>query len=70
MGCPCEIRLFARDSANAKRFADAAIADVERLDQRYSNYRSDSLLSTINRTAAEGGRISVDEETAGLFNYA
>ena len=70
MGCPCEIRLFARDSADAQRFAAAAIADVERLEQRYSNYRSDSLLSMINRTATEGGRISVDEETASLFSYA
>ncbi|MGH7186937.1 MAG: FAD:protein FMN transferase, partial [Pseudomonadota bacterium] len=44
--------------------------DVHRLEARYSRYRSDSLLSEINRVAASGGRITVDEETAGLLNYA
>ena len=50
--------------------ADAAIADVRRLEAKYSRYRTDSLLSAINRVAAEGGGIEVDGETAGLLNYA
>lgn len=70
MGCPCEIRFFARDRAEADRMAGLAIADIERLEQKYSTWRSDSLLSAINRTALEGGRVTVDEETAGLLNYA
>jgi len=70
MGTPCEIQLFAKSHTSAKRIAEIAIADVRRLEARYSRYRSDSLLSKINKVAASGGEISVDAETAGLLNYA
>ena len=70
MGSPCDIQLFADTQIKAKRVTDAAIADVCRLEALYSRYRSDSFLSAINRVAATGGSITVDEETAGLLNYA
>jgi thiamine biosynthesis lipoprotein len=70
MGSPCDIQLFARTSAEAKRVADVVIADVHRLEALYSRYRDDSFLSKINRIAAVGGAITVDSETAGLLNYA
>ncbi len=70
MGSPCEIQLFAKTGLKAKRVADAAIADVHKLEARYSRYRTDSFLSAINRVASTGGSIEVDEVTAGLLNYA
>jgi thiamine biosynthesis lipoprotein len=70
MGSPCELLLFARDADEARRVAASAIADVERLEARYSRYRPDSFLSEINRVAAAGGRIRVDDETAALLDYA
>jgi thiamine biosynthesis lipoprotein len=70
MGSPCELQLYAADAVRAQAAADLAIAEVERLEARYSRYRSDSLLSQINRAAAAGGSIEVDEETARLFDYA
>jgi thiamine biosynthesis lipoprotein len=70
MGSPCEIQLYAADATRAQTIADVAIADACRLEQRYSRYRDDSLLSEINRVAAAGGGIAVDEETAGLVDYA
>lgn len=70
MGSPCEIQLFAKTQARARQVADAAVADVRRLEARYSRYLGDSLLSAINRVAAAGGGIEVDAETAGLLNYA
>ncbi len=70
MGSPCDIQLFAKTHNQASQVAETAIADVLRLEQRYSRYRADSFLSEINRVAAIGGSISVDEETAGLLNYA
>jgi FAD:protein FMN transferase len=70
MGTPCEIQLFARDEATSKVAADAAIADVQRLEGLYSRYKTDSFLSEINRVAAAGGSVSVDEETASLLDYA
>jgi len=70
MGSPCDIQLYAKNPEQARRISDIAIADVNRLETRYSRYRSDSFLSAINRVAASGGSIEVDEETAGLLNYA
>lgn len=70
MGSPCEIQLFAASAETARRGVDDAIADIARLEARYSRYRDDSLLSDINRVAARGGSITVDEETASLLNYA
>lgn len=70
MGTPCEIQLFDRKTANASHAADAAIADVQRLEALYSRYKADSFLSEINRVAASGGSISVDDETACLLDYA
>jgi thiamine biosynthesis lipoprotein len=70
MGTPCEIQLYADSQAQAVRAVEAAVADVARLEARYSRYRDDSLLSAINRVAAAGGEIEVDAETAGLLDYA
>ena len=70
MGCPCEIQLFGSDDAERARAAGIARAEILRLEHKYSRYREDSLLSTINRVAAAGGRIAVDAETAGLLDYA
>jgi len=70
MGSPCEIQLYAESEAEAKRIAAIAANDVERLEALYSCYRDTSFLSEINRVAAAGGAITVDEETAGLLNYA
>lgn len=50
--------------------AAAAEAEVRRIEQRYSRYRSDSELAAINLVAAQGGSIDVDTETAGLIDYA
>ncbi|MBS0484164.1 MAG: FAD:protein FMN transferase [Proteobacteria bacterium] len=44
--------------------------DVYRLEAKYSRYRADSFLSDINRVAAQSGSIPVDDETAGLLDYA
>ena len=70
MGSPCEVQLYAEGRPAARRAAHLAIAEVQRLEARYSRYRPDSLLSEINRVAAAGGGMDVDEETASLLNYA
>jgi thiamine biosynthesis lipoprotein len=70
MGTVCDIQLFARNKAKAGNAANAAIADVQRLEALYSRYKPDSFLSKINQFAAVGGRITVDDETACLLDYA
>ncbi|MGZ5052176.1 MAG: FAD:protein FMN transferase [Methylobacter sp.] len=70
MGSPCEIQLYTVSPQKAQQTATAAIADVQRLEKRYSRYLPSSILSKINRHAAEGKSIKVDPETALLLNYA
>ncbi|MBS0299171.1 MAG: FAD:protein FMN transferase [Proteobacteria bacterium] len=70
MGSPCAIQLYAKSAKKAKQTARIVMDDVYRLEAKYSRYRADSLLSGINRVAAQGGCISVDDETAGLLDYA
>ena len=69
MGSPCEIKLYAKTRPRAVHMAKRVVAEVARLEARYSRYRTDSFLSEINRVAASGGSIAVDDETAGLLNY-
>ncbi|MCP5243205.1 FAD:protein FMN transferase [Nitrosomonas sp.] len=70
MGSPCSIQLYAKSEKRGRDAAEMAITDVNRLEALYSRYRADSFLSEINRVAAIAGNITVDEETAGLLDYA
>lgn len=70
MGTPCEIKIYATNESHAREASSRVISDVSRLEALYSRYRKDSFLSTINRHAASGKKITVDAETAGLLNYA
>ncbi len=70
MGTRCELRLYAATAAKANACAAAVQADVERLEAKYSRYRASSELSAINRVAAAGGTVHVDDETATLLDYA
>ncbi len=70
MGSPCEVQLYARRVDQAQAAAALALADIQRLEARYSRYRKDSYLAEINRCAAAGGAMEVDPETASLLDYA
>ena len=69
MGSPCEIQIYLDSKKRARYLIGRAITEVARLEAKYSRYRSDSFLSEINRIALQGGSISVDSETSGLFDY-
>ena len=70
MGTACEIQFYASTPTLADAAANYVIADVQRLEQKYSRYRRESFLSQINQVAAQGGTIQVDAETASLLHYA
>ncbi|WP_347986930.1 FAD:protein FMN transferase [Methylomonas sp. AM2-LC] len=70
MGTVCSMQCYASSEEAGRKVSELVHADVSRLEQLYSRYLPESLLSNINRTAAQGGEIRLDEETAGLFNYA
>ena len=61
--------LDAADEARGERAAAAAIADVARIEAKYSRYRDDSVTAAINR-AAGGPPVAIDAETAALLRYA
>lgn len=69
MGGPCELQLYAVTAVDAERAAAAAIAEVSRIEAKYSRYRDDSVLSKIN-SAAGGEPVVVDDETAAMLDYA
>src|SRR5437867_6161112 len=64
-----EIQLWVGDEASARRIAEAAIADVLRIEAKYSRYREDSVTAHINR-AAGGAPVPIDAETVALLRYA
>jgi len=46
------------------------IAEVARIEAKYSRYLSDSIIAKINSTAGSGQEVHVDTETAQLLDYA
>ena len=69
MASHCEVRVYAPDEVTAQRWSDAAIAEVRRIEAKYSRYRDDSVTTAINR-AAGGAAINVDDETSSLLDFA
>ncbi len=69
MACQNVLEVFARSEAEALAAMGAAIAEVLRIEAKYSRYRDDSVVSRINRAAGESA-VAVDAETAGLIQYA
>jgi thiamine biosynthesis lipoprotein len=69
MAAQNELQLAATDEPSARAAADRAIADVQRIEAKYSRYRDDSVTAAINR-AAGGAPVGVDAETAALLQYA
>lgn len=69
MACDNLIELYAASRDEAERAAHAAIAEVQRIEAKYSRYRDDSVVSQLNN-AAGINRVEVDAETAQLLDFA
>ena len=69
MASACELVLAVDDEPEAQAMAAAAIAEVQRIEAKYSRYQPDSIVSRIN-AAAGGQAVACDEETWSLLNYA
>jgi len=70
MGTPCRIAVEGTPAQLAGRAAQAAIAEVRRIEAKYSRYRADSVLSRINAAAGSAQPVAVDDETADLLDFA
>ncbi|MYM25631.1 FAD:protein FMN transferase [Duganella sp. FT135W] len=69
MGSRCEIRIAAANSETAQCLAARAIDEVRRIENKYSRYRSDSVVSRINAAAGRHA-VECDRETIALLAYA
>ena len=69
MGCSCEVVAASPSKAVAMAGADAAIAEISRIERKYSRYLPDSVVSAINAKAGIG-RVACDEETMRLLRHA
>ncbi|MBE0550742.1 MAG: FAD:protein FMN transferase [Rubrivivax sp.] len=70
MASACELRLLGDDERALQRAAQAAIAEVRRIERKYSRYDAASVVSRINAAAGSGQAVPVDDETTGLLNFA
>lgn len=70
LGSPCELKLYGDSEDQLETVAAAGVAEIQRIEFKYSRYREDSLLSQINRNAGSGKPVALDDETRRLFDYA
>jgi len=70
LGSNCELQIYTTTDQHAKKVFQLVQSDVLRIEQRYSRYRENNILSKINQVATQGGSLAVDEETLALINYA
>jgi thiamine biosynthesis lipoprotein len=69
MASPCEILLDGQDEAALRAAAQEAIAEVRRIEHRYSRYRADSIVARINAAAGTGERVALDAEAVSLIRF-
>ena len=70
MACQCEIVLATGDESKGLAIMDQAIAEVGRIEQKYSRYRPESVVGQINRQAGSGHWYTCDDETLSLLDLA
>lgn len=68
MASPCEVLLEGQDLVLCQQLTQLAAAEAQRIEQKYSRYRSDSVLSLLNHNAGQWQ--PVDAETAALLQFA
>jgi thiamine biosynthesis lipoprotein len=68
MGGPCEVLVETEREQEARQLAEAVTACAERIERKYSRYRSDNIVAQIN--GAQGTPVTVDEETANLLDFS
>lgn len=70
MACDCEVRIAGLGRRKAEPLATLAIAEVRRIESKFSRYLETSVVSRINRAAGSGQAVQVDAETTHLLDFA
>ncbi len=68
MASPCEVLLETTDTQLAMQLGQRAAQETWRIEQKFSRYRDDSIITRINRS--QGQPVTLDDETCALLNYA
>ena len=68
MASPCEILIDGTDESLARKLVAEACVEAFRIEQKYSRYRDDNIISLINN--ANGKPIAIDMETYQLLQFA
>jgi len=68
MASPCEILIESDDRDEALRLAEMAASEAWRIEDKFSRYLPGNIVGQIN--TARGDAITVDDETASLFDFA
>jgi len=68
MASPCEILMEVKTAKQARALTQQACDEAKRIEQTFSRYRQDNIIYQINHSY--GQDVEVDQELAGLFDYA
>lgn len=68
MASPCEVMTDAADVAAASSILRTVSREAWRVEEKFSRYRSDSVVSRIHRSRGEA--VDLDDETADLLDFA
>jgi thiamine biosynthesis lipoprotein len=67
MASPCAVLIDTGDEREARTVLEAVAAEAWRVDHKYSRYRTDNIVHTIN--TSDGSTIAVDAETADVLDF-
>lgn len=68
MASPCELLLDVGDESLARHLTQLAYDEAKRIERKFSRYTTDNIIHRINTAA--GRPVEVDEESAGLLDFA
>lgn len=68
MASPCEVQVEGGAPEVADALGRIGEAEARRIEEKYTRYRPQGIVHRIN--SAQGAAVEVDEETAGLIDYA
>jgi thiamine biosynthesis lipoprotein len=68
MASPCELLIDTDDALLAKHLLNLAMAETQRIEQKYSRYLAHNVMFDINHS--DGHKVQVDPETHRLLTFA
>lgn len=68
MAGPCEVLIRNVDRSEARQLASLAFGETIRIEQKFSRYLPDSIVTTIN--TSKGRPVAIDDETRQMLDFA